>query len=77
MMIDWSGCPSVLARPGYLSGMPGLRDDPRVTPETIVDNLDAGESAYDVIRNFGLHTSPEDVLAIYNYAQERRGLPAA
>jgi len=76
-MIDWSMCPIVVARPGYLSGRPALRDDPRVPPETIVDNLDAGETPDDVISNFGLHTTREDVLAVYAYAQRQRGPRAA
>src|SRR5882724_9204466 len=32
MPIDWSRCPAVRIRPGYLSGRPALRDDPRVPP---------------------------------------------
>jgi uncharacterized protein (DUF433 family) len=43
----------VRARPGYLSGKPALWDDPRVPPETIVENLDAGETAEQVIENYG------------------------
>ena len=72
MPIDWSYCPAVSAKPGYLSGRPALRDDPRVTPETIVDNLDAGETAEQVIENYSLKTPLRDVLAIYAYAKQRR-----
>lgn len=70
--MDWSGCPMVVARPGYLSGAPALRDDPRVPPETIVDSIDAGETAEQVIENFGLKTPLSDVLAIYEYAKRVR-----
>ena len=72
MPIDWSGCPTVRIRPGYLSGRPALRDDPRVPPETIVENLDAGETAEQVIENYALRTSPRDVLAVYEYAKKHR-----
>jgi hypothetical protein len=44
MPIDWSRCPAVRARPGYLSGRPALRDDPRVLPETIIDTMDYAET---------------------------------
>jgi uncharacterized protein (DUF433 family) len=72
MAIDWSGCPAVRVRPGYISGKPALRDDPRVPPETIVDNMDEGETAEQVIENFGLRTKLRDVLAIYDYAMRQR-----
>ncbi|MEA2728072.1 MAG: hypothetical protein QOF70_2547 [Acetobacteraceae bacterium] len=72
MPIDWSGCPAVCARPGYLSGRPALRDDPRVPPETIVENMDAGETAEQVIENFGLRTELHDVLAVYDHANRQR-----
>ncbi len=72
MPIDWSRCPSVRVRPGYLAGRPALRDDPRVPPETIVDNLDAGETAEQVIQNYSLRTPLRDVLAVYDYAQRQR-----
>jgi uncharacterized protein (DUF433 family) len=72
MPIDWSRCPAVRTKPGYLSGAPALRDDPRVPPETIVENMDAGETAEQVIENFGLKTSLQDVLAVYDYAQRQR-----
>lgn len=71
-MIDWSQCPAVVKRSGYLSGAPALKDDPRIPPETIVDNMDGGETAEAVIQNFGLRTPLQDVLAIYRYAQEQR-----
>jgi uncharacterized protein (DUF433 family) len=72
MPIDWSGCPVVCARPGYLSGKPALRDDPRVPPEAIVENIDFGETAEQVIENFGLRTPLQDVLAVYAYAKRQR-----
>ena len=72
MPIDWSGCGAVRARPGYLSGRPALRDDPRVPPETIVANMDCGETAEQVIENFGLRTPLEDVLAVYDHAKTQR-----
>jgi uncharacterized protein (DUF433 family) len=72
MPIDWSSCPAVRVRPGYLSGRPALRDDPRVPPETIVENLDSGETVDQVIENHGLRTSPRDVLSVYEFAKKQR-----
>jgi uncharacterized protein (DUF433 family) len=72
MPIDWSRCPAVRATPGYQSGAPALRDDPRVSLETIVGNTDSGETAKQVIENLGLKTSLQDVLAIYSCAQRQR-----
>jgi hypothetical protein len=34
--MDWSGGTVVVARPGFLSGKAALRDDPRVSPDTVV-----------------------------------------
>ncbi len=70
--MDWSGCPLIVSRPGYLSGMPALRDDPRVPPETVMDNMDEGLSAQDVIELFALRTSVSDILAIYEYSKKLR-----
>ena len=72
MPIDWSCCPAVIARPGYLSGKPALRDDPRVPPEIIVENMDFGETPEQVIANYGLRTPLNDVLAVYDYAKRQR-----
>ncbi len=78
MLIDWSHCPAICSRPGYLSGRPALRDDPRVPPETIIDNIDYAETddmeaaAAEVIENFSLRTTLHDVLAIYAYAKDYR-----
>ena len=72
MPIDWSGCSVVRARPGYLCGKPALRDDPRVPPETIVDNMDAGETAEQVIENFRLRTPLQDVLTVYAHSKRQR-----
>jgi len=71
-MIDWTNCPLVVRRPGYVSGAPALRDDPRVMIEVVIDNMDMGESAQDVINNFQLRTPLGDVLAIYDYASRQR-----
>jgi uncharacterized protein (DUF433 family) len=68
-MIDWSGCPLVVKRAGYTGGKLALRDDPRVSPEIIVDNMDDGDPAEVVISEYDLKTSPEDARAIYNFAQ--------
>ncbi len=70
--MDWSGCPAVLARPGYLSGKPALRDDPRVSPETVVVNMDDGVSAAEIVALFGLRTPPADIQAIYDHALKQR-----
>ncbi len=69
-MIDWSGCPVVARREGYLSGAPALRADPRVPPEVIVENMDDGLSAEDVIESYSLRTPLQDVLAVYGYAKQ-------
>ena len=74
-MIDWTACPAVTRRPGYLSGGPALRADPRIPPETIVENMDAGETAEEVVRNFRLRTPVDEVLTVYRYAQEQRAHP--
>jgi uncharacterized protein (DUF433 family) len=70
-MIDWSGCPIVACRRGYLSGAPALRADPRVPPEVIVENMDDGLSAEDVIESYSLRTPLQDVLAVYGYAKQQ------
>jgi uncharacterized protein (DUF433 family) len=70
-MIDWSGCPIVSRRDGYLSGAPALRADPRVPPEVIVENMDDGLSAEDVIESYCLRTPLQDVLAVYDYAKQQ------
>jgi uncharacterized protein (DUF433 family) len=72
--IDWTGCSDVRVRPGYLSGKPSLRDDPRVPPETIVENMDARETAEQVIENFGLRTPLQDVLTVYARVGRQRVL---
>jgi uncharacterized protein (DUF433 family) len=43
-----------------------------VPPETIVENLDSGETAEQVIENYGLRTSLRDVLAVYEYVKKQR-----
>lgn len=70
-MVDWSGCPIVARRDGYLSGAPALRDDPRVPPEVIVENMDDGLSADEVVESYGLRTPLTDVLAVYTYAKQQ------
>jgi uncharacterized protein (DUF433 family) len=75
--MDWSGCPIVISRPGYISGAPALRDDPRVPADLVVENMDQGESAQDVVDNYQLRTAPDDVLAVYEYAERQRGLSPA
>ena len=74
-MIDWSTCPIVQIRSGFVSGAPALRDDPRIPVSTIVDNLvgtpdaDLAAAAAELRANFGLRTSLADFLAIYHHAQ--------
>jgi uncharacterized protein (DUF433 family) len=70
--MKWSGCPLVVSRPGYLSGEPALRDDPRVTLETIVVNMDDGMTAQEVADMFGLATPVSDIEAIYDHAKKQR-----
>jgi hypothetical protein len=81
-MIDWSNCPQVVSRPGYISGSSALRDDPRVPASTVIDNIDATDTpiedaAAEVIELFSLRTPLRDVLAIYNYAKQQEAQPAA
>ena len=70
--MDWSGCPLVIARPGFISGAPALRADPRMPADLVIQNMDLGESAQDVVDNYQLRTTPEDVLAIHQYAKRQR-----
>jgi uncharacterized protein (DUF433 family) len=75
-MVNWKDCPLVVSRPGYVSGAPALRDDPRVMVEVVVENMDLGETAQDVIDNYQLRTPLQDVLAIYDYAKRHRKVRA-
>ncbi len=72
--MDWSDCPLVISRPGFISGAPALREDPRMPADLVVENMDLGESVQDVVDNYQLRTSPENVLAIYQYAKRQRAL---
>ena len=38
--MDWSGCSIVVSRSGYISGVPALRDDPRMPADLVVENID-------------------------------------
>jgi uncharacterized protein (DUF433 family) len=75
-MVNWKDCPFVVSRPGYVSGAPALRDDPRVMVEVVVENMDLGETAQDVIDNYQLRTPLQDVIAIYDYANRHRKVRA-
>jgi len=72
--MDWSDCPLVISRPGFISGAPALRDDPRMPADLVVENMDLGQSVQDVVDNYQLRTSPENVFAIYQYAKRQRAL---
>ncbi len=48
-MIDWAGCHLVVRREGCLGGGPALRDDPRVMPEAVYENMDDGMTAEQVV----------------------------
>ena len=72
--MDWSDCPLVISRPEFISGAPALREDPRMPADLVVENMDLGESVQDVIDNYQLRTSPENVCAIYQYAKRQRAL---
>lgn len=72
--MDWSDCPLVISRPSFISGVPALREDPRMPADLVVENMDLGESVQDVVDNYQLRTSPENVLAIYQYAKRQRAL---
>jgi len=72
--MDWSDCPLVISRPGFISGAPALREDPRMPADLVVENMDLGESVQDVVDNYQLRTSPENVFAIYQYAKQQRAL---
>jgi uncharacterized protein (DUF433 family) len=64
MPIDWSRCPAVRTKSGYIYGAVALRDDPRVPAETVVVNMDEGMSAEEVLETFGLKTPLKDALAV-------------
>jgi uncharacterized protein (DUF433 family) len=66
MPVNWSRCPVVRTKPGYVSGVAALLDDPRVPAETAIMNMDEGMSAEEVIETFGPTTPLKDVLAVYN-----------
>ncbi|MBV8095983.1 MAG: hypothetical protein JO110_22685 [Acetobacteraceae bacterium] len=70
--MDWSGCPLVVSRPGYLSGAPALREDPRFPAAAVIENMDLGESAQDVVEAYALTTPARDIQAIYDYAKRQR-----
>ncbi len=72
--IDWTGCPLVVRREGYLGGGPALRDDPRVMPEVVYENMDDGMTAEEVIEAYELDTPPADVRAIYDFTVRQRAL---
>ena len=72
--MDWSDCPLVTSRPGFISGAPALREDPRMPADLVVENMDLGESVQDLVDNYQLRTSPENVFAIYQHAKRQRGL---
>ena len=72
--MDWSDCSLVISRPDFISGAPALREDPRMPADLVVENMDLGESVQDVVDNYQLRTSPENVLAIYQYAKRQRAL---
>jgi uncharacterized protein (DUF433 family) len=72
--MGWSGCPLVISRPGYLSGKPALRDDPRVPPEAIVENMDDDMTAQEVAELFDLRTPVGDIQAVYDYVKRQRAL---
>jgi uncharacterized protein (DUF433 family) len=74
LAMDRSSCPIVVSRPGYISGAPALRDDPRMPADLVVENMDLGESAREVVDNYQLRTKPADVLAVYQYAKRQRAL---
>lgn len=75
-MIDWTDCPLVVRRDGYIGGKPALWDDPRVPPEVISENMDDGMTAEEVIDSYSLRTSLTDVLAVYAYAKAHVAHPA-
>lgn len=75
--MDWSGCSLVISRPGFISGVPALREDPRIPADLVVENMDLGEAVQDVVDNYQLRTSPENVFAIYQYAKRQRALSSA
>ena len=72
--MDWSNCPLVISRPGFISGAAALREDPRMPVDLVVENMDLGESAQEVVDNYQLHTAPDDLRAVYQYAKRQRAL---
>jgi uncharacterized protein (DUF433 family) len=70
--MNWSGCPVVVSRRGYISGAPALRDDPRVPADAVVVNMDDNLTAQEVAELFDLRTPIDDIQAVYNYAKRQR-----
>ncbi len=70
--MDWSGCPFVVSNPGTISGAVALRDDPRVSPEAIIVNMDDDLTAQEVAELFSLKTPIGDIQAVYDYAKRVR-----
>ncbi len=48
-----------------------MRDDPRVPPDVIVENMDDGPSAEEVIESYCLRTPLADVLSVYAYVKRQ------
>jgi uncharacterized protein (DUF433 family) len=45
--------------------------------DLVVENMDLGESAQDMVANYQLDTSPSEVLALHQYAKRQRALRVA
>ncbi len=41
-MIEWSQFELAMTDPGYVSGAPVFKDEPRMPVQTVIDNLDDG-----------------------------------
>ncbi len=71
-MIDWNGCRHVVRREGWLSGAQALTDDPRITPELVVDNMDDGMTAQEVKDAYDLSTPVAHLDEIHQHALQKR-----
>lgn len=61
-----------MARTGFLSGAPALRDDPRMPVQSVVENMDDGLTAEEVAALFNLRTPARELQPIHAYAVAQR-----
>jgi uncharacterized protein (DUF433 family) len=67
--MDWSGCPIIQRDPEKLHGAPNVNGI-RITPESIVDNFEAGLSVSEIYEQFP-GVPARDIRTVLNYAASR------